>query len=469
MADLLAKWIAFLQFPEHWVTRTGGAAVAAFALVLSWICIELVPEEQLDWWLRIAICVIFAAISLFIWFIARTCYFMIGRGRKVAIAFDGYRVPGPELKRARQHISEISSARQLDGKVCIRLFPRHMLSTESRQESTLRTYRYSLAILIKVSPSKEDANHLVYSIEMMTPGKDVDTDWRKATLLHMSAILSRPAETRTLADIVDLRMSRLFDVVLLALAVTEFHQRNMTMASDLAFVLDMSLSDSLPADRQPRKAIRWLDLASLTYTASSPARTLWHNPTKLTKALNDYELAIQRYGSEQNMLFHTQARNWYIKGDFERARQVNAMARRDSLSKFEKAAFYLNDAVLCLANGQWTQASSRYRDFFLSGTVAEFDFEELCSFAELAMLRGDPGAEFMRLLYSRIAAYDVSEELNRQVDAWLADDAGRKCLEGTLRAYGRPSVINCDNKSTKKVSKAKAKREDRARKRGKRK
>lgn len=134
-----------LRYRENWVTAAGAWTLVVLVFLVTWGAIAAVaPAPGLPVFWRILLTFAAGCAALPVWLIGRQIYWRTGKGRRIGLSYEGYRLPPDDWAEIRRELGYLFEHGSLDKKVSIKVFPGVMTATEPRWQRTEHTYRLSI-------------------------------------------------------------------------------------------------------------------------------------------------------------------------------------------------------------------------------------------------------------------------------------------------------------------------------------
>lgn len=433
--DAMSDWHQYiplilrnLRYREQWVTRSGGTIIALSGGFLAYLVAKSIDE--IDLLLRLAIGAAGFIVFWIVWISGRALYFRRGRGSRIGISYEGYRVSLDDWAYTRSKLTELFQDGTLRQRVSLRLLPWNLCSTDVKLRRIQKKLGFSLILRVSASPNihNPDAQHLSMNFNAAFKAK-LSREFVDATLQHALAVASRSEKVHGVSDALNMRSQSLFDFLLLMLGVMDVVDGQVRDASPFLRLLESRIASRFAHDQNPRKAIRWMDSRSLTKCSHYPG-ALPPGPEVLDDAIQNCEEAIDKYGDDFPDLMHMQARNMYFVGRLDEALKLARSAMENALDGHEQATATLSMAFLHLVRSEFETAARHFSNFLSSGQVTKFSWDDLVGFADSARAFGHEHAVFIQALYRRIRGdIDFPPGLHLEVTDWLRADRSRSKLQ----------------------------------------
>lgn len=436
----LAK-LSELRHPELWITRRFAVTAALLSAMTAFLCVFESPQKSVINLSLIPPCIAIAVVLC--WLLGREVYWRSGTTRKLAVAYDGYRIPIDDWIRIRGELKHLCVSKNLISYVTIRLVTRMMVADEQTWGLTKKKYGFTALLNISHSPSVKDGSEPCWSFSFNATTRNafVTELQELASASQGEAFISKVGVPRSasLSELLQFRARHLFEVVLLSLAIIEFTERKWAPAIAMLGVLDQELSRNSPAGKNPRRLVRLLRALCLSAGSAYPANAV-PLQGELQRISRDSQEAVDKYGEEFPFLYNRQARNLFFLGELNEALRLANKSVDSNNEEVHKTCGLLNVAVLHLLLDHYKDAAAALRAFLASDSIFVFTWPDLIDFAELARHKY-PQAIFLCGLYRKIFdPRDIHPLIQVDVEAWLKEEQARKELETIYR--GKLPVIS---------------------------
>lgn len=379
-------------------------------------------------------------LAVLIWFIARGIYWRSGGGRKIGLAFDGFRIPPDDWVEVRKELAGLFENPPLQTRVSLRIFPSTMIATEVRWKRTLQRYRLSnifrmsAATLLGDDKKTKIDMHWTVNIGKVVSGEFLETVGRLA-----ASISTNQRQIATHRDVLKFQAETAFDVLLYSLAVIEYANQQFEAADVFFRKLNQQLSRRTEFPHQVLLNIRWLHalclIAASEFPGNSPPAA-----EELLKARELCEYAVAAYGHDFPFLRNVLARDLFYLRDIDAALEQANAALAVGLVEFELDSALLNHAVLLLFKDKYEESAESWRRLFVSPNLRRFNWQDLIRFADHAYQYGYPQAVFLRSLYRKLVKTDQPQSLVRQLAAWFEADPNRRHLQYVFYLTSMPNL-----------------------------
>jgi hypothetical protein len=442
MEALLEKFIgqvAPLKHPESWITTSGlGVLVSAFAFLVAGLLnfLDFAKFEQVIGGL------IAAVVVSVLWWVARWVYWRAGGGRRVGIAYEGFRIPIDDWADTRKQLSLLCEGLEKEARVRLKLIPAWMTANEKRWERTQK--KLNLPLIFRVIMEKEKSEERKKVIEskigiQLSANFGVQITKEFKEVMHRNnQILFSHEKPEGARDALHLRADSLFNVLLYYVGLIDFTQLKFQSALRYFRTLENRISFKFKPEDAIRVELRSLLGQCLTLPSSFPADRPPEGE-ELLKVVSLSEEAAKLYGEEQPFVYGVHSRNLFYLKDLMGALAANEKAISLSAAKghpkpVHAASFMLNRAVLNLFTGNEKVAAESFKAFFAENTVAFFNWRDLIKFADFSYEYGYTSADFMRALYRRALGKPVPEDVQKRLTRWLGNKPARGVLAVVLNS-----------------------------------
>jgi hypothetical protein len=426
--DFLGLITKYLKNPEQWVTFQGGWL---FAIAATTLCGPgILWATTLPAWLDVLVVLLLFVLLFISWWLVRECYWRSGRDMKVAISFEGHRVPFDDLAATRREIASLAHSRDLKHRLSIRLFPPSMTKTTDDRSILKNKYHVSGVLLLTESPRTDNPSQTHTSITLDGAfRKEVSRDFMDATKDHLARIMGSVGNSQSVDQLLRRRAEGIFEAILLILGLVSLTSVESDDASVFLYLLEKRLAQRFKEDEHPRLAVRWLDhlacLRASNYLGSNPP-----GEEGLIDAVQGCHVAIGRYGTQFPGAQAQLSRNLFFQSKLEEALDVIDGVIECNLKPKDKVVLVLNRAVLCLFLARWESSACDLSTLFAMPESGDLNWKELVGFADCAMEMGHSPAIFIQALYRRILGeLDSKDPLHAEVIAWLDSDRSRRKLK----------------------------------------
>ncbi len=415
-----------LQYPEQWITRSGGLIFVAFiSTVWGGIVLSTGPRPL---GVTLLLLPLLPVLSAILWFIGRAIYFHSGNGIRIGISYGHYDIPLEDWARARKYLNALANSDGGCRKIVIKLMPQAWLETDPSDKQYRRVkQKYNLDVGLFVS--KADSKQL----EINVPAVDVEhmsDGFQKATFKHVQAAFASDTAPPTPEDAFKWHAKSIYECVLAVASAIAFTREQFDIAYPIAEELDSRLKDRFRPNQEPRVAFRWLAMRSRiarsVFSASDPP-----GPIELEKAVGEARVAAELYSKDFPEVVAHQARDEFFLGRFEIARLLNnELGDLCGDHPVAKAVWLVNEGALSVLEGLWTKGTEAFESLLEVNYWKLLDWDDLVQFADCADEQGYSNAVYLQGLYRRIKGKDhLSKALETKVLRWVNDDKSRGGLQ----------------------------------------
>ena len=392
-----------------------------------------------------------------LWLLFRLAYLRTGSGIKIAIAYDGHRVPMDDWIRTRRHFSDLLQQGQISQEVSIRLVDPALANSDSRVDHLYKKYKFRAVVLASVSLKAADPSKPSTSLKFTAKHGAGGHEFHEATVRHLNAIaLSRPPVV-DVHDLIKRNAETLFESLLMLVGACALADNRLAEASGLLTALDTHIAARFKKSEFPRNAIRWWD-CSARMRRGNFENTAIPSPDEIADALRYGAAAVERYLDEFPAVGNVQARHLFFAGQLDEALQLTERVIALPMKPSERARANLNHAVLSLFKSNYRNCYESFQRLF-NDDLGMLPWEDLVNFADTAREMGQPGAVYLCGLYRMVTKKQVPPELAVAVKAWLDEDASRKDL---VKLYARAQRLGAPQAASPKPrTKAKKRSRDR--------
>lgn len=432
----MSPWTALLRileplrYRDAWVTRSGGMSAA---FVLGVVGLAIAVGFGWHWSLKLVAFPGVFVTSTLCWWLARGVYWRTGRGRKIAVAYEGHRVPPADWSRTLEELARLVEDAKLDHAISLRQIPRRLVDTDEKSRRARRRYGFSMVLRIEVSPSSEkeassQAGHFQVCLTSEFARGIEKQALAQVAQLH-AELLSQPPP-KDLLGVLRYRAKTIFEPIVLWLGVVEFLEGNHDTASRFFSSLDGRLRARCKEHEKPRVSIRKLDSLALFKPSWFPGATP-PGPDGLRAATLAARKNVRRYGAQFPAVRLALARDLFYENELEEALKYTTEALEFPLAPEPKRIAVLHVAVLNLLLDRFENAAEAFEELKDSGELPFFDWKDLMGFADFAYELGHNNGVFLQALYRRFAA-KVDGSLESRALTWLQEDASRNRLRRFL-------------------------------------
>ena len=363
-----------------------------------------------------------------LWLVSREAYWRFGNGRRIGIAYSGYKVDRADWAslsgELKQLFRESPAARQIH----VRHVPAKVLRNDESWTAFQSKYKFEAVLKISISASIKDKGEPIYQADLTRRYSD---SLRQEMRDHAEQVIlqlgKEPTVDESAYKVLELRASGLFNTVLVFIAVQEFANGRFADASRCLHYLDERLKSRFPKNHSLRLSVRWLDTISLLEpSAFEPDKPPVEQD--LLHARESALLALERYGTEFPNIHHLAARTLFYCRDIDAAFRITQQAASVQMPELLRASNMLNLGVLSLFRSNWVVAVDRFSDLFAWAGADTIDFPALVAFADFARDYGFDAAVYLQVLYRTISGIPVSADMTRQYQDWLGDEPSKSRL-----------------------------------------
>jgi len=458
MQDSLSTLIALAKYPDQWVTRAGGLLVtgALFALLLP-VLLWALPEDLSKGY--VAVLVITLLLLCFTaWSVYTSVYLRRGKGKRIGIAFDGFRTHVDDIPRSREHLESLAADDDIKGAFTIRMLPLAMVKREKKRERTFQKYRFDALLMIRIE-SNADERGATFTTVLNYKVNSRDRERLASAMSVQDHILAgSPIEAAQASEMFEYASDRFFDLILYAIFILELLDGRRTQAFKVAARLDERLeSRGNGLWEPPRDAVRLLACNAILYEAVQITQNHERRQPVFAEASKVLHLAIDNgFAKQFPLIFHNEARNQFYLGNLDSAICLVSYDQLQMLNDRGKSFFYLARGALLFFDTQWINAVENFGLFLIAGYAKSFPWPEIFGFLDDAEALGHPGTDFLRALYTGLSSDEpIPEELLLRAKSWLFEDRSRECCRALLN-----QVSGERSASPKKGAKPKARRQD---------
>jgi hypothetical protein len=421
--------------PDQWITRAGAyfVTLSIFTLglpVLFW----LLPTDfsKIE---SLSCIIIWLVVSFGFWFAYAEYYLRNGIGRKIGLAFEGYRTNSEDIKKARSRLEELAADSILSDNINLKLLPLATVKSKKRLTKCISKYNFDMILLVEMEPTVGEpgfhfTTNLTYS-PLAGDTKSIDA----AMQLQSEIVKSAKINIKRPSDVLTYASDRFFDLILYAVFICELLSESAIECIRVADILDKRIAESVDdVWKSPRAAIRLLACDAIIVAAAKASNEKTNSPEPFTRASNILQIAIDNgFATQFPLVYHNEARNQFYLGNLETAIELVSFDELYMFNKRGKSYFYLARAVLFMFNTQWKNAADNYNLFLDGGHAKEFPWDSILEFISDAKSMGYPATEFLFAIYTKLKSDDIiSDEILLEAKQWLFEDRSRECLRPIL-------------------------------------
>jgi hypothetical protein len=461
LGELLDRLLSVLR-PDSWVDRSSGLIIAALLALTSWL---ISYELRLEWYLQCLIPLAGFPLFLLLWFLARELYWRRGKGRKIGICYEGFKVPIEDWVKTRQELRKLFRANQLTRKISLRHIPSSHIENQEIWERTERKYGFDSVFRIQVSAPAEEGGKPTYGVELRAKFRsNLRHEFIQKTLHFMRVLIADRPTVPGLAELLKYRAEGLFNSLLLHLGVMDYADDRLHDAITFLAVLDKRLERRFGRDVEPRRTVRMVEYLAMCQPSGFLPEAV-PEPEELLEAIRMADEALAKFGDEFPQIWNAQARNQFFNKNLDEALRLTEEGLKRPAPKPVRVNALLNRGVIQLFLANWFRAEQSLRECLATGYFKADDWRGLISFADFAREFGEENAIYLQCLYRELAGETIPPELHSEFTRWLDGDESRDNLRFLFNDMQRKgasaAVLNVSRAATRKGKNKKAKNKKR--------
>jgi len=403
-------------------------------VILAWIWPPEVPRTS-----AVPYGVGIIAFSYFLWLSMSQIYLRTGKGRKIGIAFKGYRTHKEDLQLLRDGFDRLTTDSAVHDHFSIRLLPISFFSSRKKANGIMKRYGFDVMMLASIEEGT-NANDYVFHLEIGASGFSIPKEIFDSTMQLVKAVMSHQVPVRRRSEFLNFASDKLFNVVLFHITAIDFFHGKFEQSYASAKHLDNRLAlvvyDTKEFTRTNARFIAMNSCALLARRITEENKS--PDSHRIAEAMYN-ELIDGGYADEYPMIYHNKARSQFYLNRLEDAIRSLELVDLSKLNGVGKSHICLGLGVLHLFNACWDHSAQNYQMLVKDIPSARMiEWTTVNSFLNDAFVMGHPGIEYLRALYHGIQ-HDgsIPPDLMQSALQWVHQDASRRPLRAPLERVNR--------------------------------